>query len=86
MADEEEANPLRDAVQSKQDTRATEGEADARKGASGENVRVNVRVPPDLHERFKQRAEREGRPISWLVRRFMEHYAAGGDVPPPPER
>jgi predicted DNA binding CopG/RHH family protein len=48
-------------------------------------VRVNVRVSPSLHERFKQRAQHEGRPISWLIRRFMEHYASGGDVPPPPE-
>jgi len=80
-----EANPLRDAVQSKQDTNAEEGQKEAQKGADGEDVRVNVRVPPSLHERFKQRAKREGRPISWLIRRFMEHYAAGGDVPPPPE-
>jgi predicted DNA binding CopG/RHH family protein len=80
-----EDNPLRDAVQSKQDTNAEAGETDARKGATGEDVRVNVRVSPTLHERFKQRAQREGRPLSWLIRRFMEHYAAGGNVPPPPE-
>ena len=80
-----EDNPLREAVQSKQDTNAEEGITDARKGATGEDVRVNVRVSPTLHERFKQRAQREGRPLSWLIRRFMEHYAAGGDVPPPPE-
>lgn len=81
-----EDNPLREAVQSKQDTNAEEGKADARKGAAGsEDVRVNVRVSPVLHAQFKQRAQREGRPLSWLIRRFMEHYAAGGDVPPPPE-
>lgn len=81
-----EDNPLREAVQSKQDTNAEEGITDARKGAAGsDDVRVNVRVSPVLHERFKQRAQREGRPLSWLIRRFMEHYAAGGDVPPPPE-
>lgn len=83
---ESEENPLRDAIQSKRDTHAEEGQSDARKGVSGEDVRVNVRVPPDLHERFKQRAEREGRPISWLIRRFMEHYAAGGETPNLPEQ
>ena len=81
-----EANPLRNAVQSKQDTHAEEGKEEARKGAEGEDVRVNVRVSPSLHERFKQRAQHEGRPISWLIRRFMEHYASGGDVPSPPEK
>lgn len=80
-----DSNPLRSAVQSKQDTNAAEGEADAQKGVTEEDVRVNVRVPPDLHEQFKQRAEREGRPISWLIRRFMKHYATGGEVPAPPD-
>jgi len=59
---------------------------DARgEAAGGGDVRINVRVDPDLHERFKARAEREGRPLSWVIRRFMEHYAGGGDVPPPPD-
>lgn len=62
-------------------------DADARNEASNEEkeVRINVRVPASLHERFKARAEREGRPLSWVIRRFMKHYASGGDVPPPPD-
>ena len=79
-------NRLKDAKQKKEQARrSAEGAGEARSQASGDDdVRVNVRVDPGLHERFKARADREGRPLSWVIRRFMEHYADGGDVPPPP--
>ena len=39
--------------------------------------RLNVNVPPDLYARFKEKADREGHTLTWLVKRWLEEYVGG---------
>jgi hypothetical protein len=43
--------------------------------AIGDSPRVTVRVPPALRLRASQRASREGRTLSEVVRALLEEYA-----------
>lgn len=53
----------------------TDDAVDAALGADeGETTRLNVRVPTPLYERFKDKAQSEGRTMTWLVLRFIRDY------------
>lgn len=48
-----------------------------RPSLSGERARsphLGVRVSPELHQRVQERAAREGKPTSEIVREALEHY------------
>ena len=51
--------------------------------ATGEpdTKRLNVNVPADLYARFKDKAEGEGRMLTWLVNRWIEEYVDGKRQP-----
>ncbi|MCS4044825.1 hypothetical protein GGQ00_003288 [Salinibacter ruber] len=56
----------------------TEGVEEAKKAAlgedEGETKRLNVRVPAPLYDRFKDKADSEGRTMTWLVLQFIRDY------------
>lgn len=47
--------------------------------ATGEpdTKRLNVNVPAPLYARFKDKAGREGRMLTWLVNQWIEEYVEG---------
>ena len=57
------------------DTEGTEEAVDVALGADeGETKRLNVRVPAPLYDRFKDKAESEGRTMTWLVLQWIRDY------------
>lgn len=60
------------------ETEPTEGTEEATKAALGEDEeetkRLNVRVPAPLYKRFKDKAESEGRTMTWLVLQYIRDY------------
>lgn len=56
-------------------TEGTEEAVDVALGVDeGETKRLNVRVPAPLYERFKDKAESEGRSLTWLVLQWIRDY------------
>jgi hypothetical protein len=56
-------------------TDGTEEAVDAALGVDeGETKRLNVRVPAPLYNRFKDKAESEGRTMTWLVLQWIREY------------
>jgi hypothetical protein len=47
-------------------------------GGAGQSPRVNFRMTTALHERARERAEREGKTVSQLAREALEAYVGGG--------
>lgn len=45
-------------------------------GDTKESPQVSFRIPPELRERAKARARREGTTVSALARQALEHYLA----------
>jgi hypothetical protein len=43
-------------------------------GGSGRSPRVNYRITSELHQRARERAEREGKTLSELAREALEQY------------
>lgn len=56
------------------------GTDDAKRAARGDDdeKRLNVRVPADLYDAFQSQCDDEGRSMTWVVTRFLEHYAEQG--------
>jgi hypothetical protein len=53
----------------------TDEAVDAALGADEEDkTRLNVRVPTPLYERFRDKAESEGRTMTWYVLRWIREY------------
>ena len=50
----------------------------ANKGATEHSPRIDVRVPQTLHRRVVDRAAREGKTVSQVVRVMLESYAKIG--------
>lgn len=48
-------------------------------------ARSMVAVPPDLHEQLKKLADRNGRPISWELRRILKRELEQEGLWPPPD-
>lgn len=73
-------NRFEETVQQGQSQPAPEGTEDATQAALGENAdetkRLNVRVPKPLYERFKAKAESEGRSMTWLILRYIREYVS----------
>ena len=38
--------------------------------------RLNVNVPADLYDRFKEKADRKGHTLTWLVKQYLEDYVS----------
>lgn len=73
-------NKLKDAISTRQpDAGARETINEGREDR--DEIRLNVRMKPGLYRKLKDRAEGEGRSISWVVRTYVQHYANGGDLP-----
>lgn len=73
------SNRFEDVVQDTDEAGAegTEEAVDAALGVGeGETKRLNVRVPAPLYERFKGKAESEGRTMTWLVLQWVREYVA----------
>ena len=71
------SNRFGDLVDETEET-AAEGTEDATRAAlgadDGETKRLNVRVPAPLYGRFKDKAESEGRTMTWLVLQWIREY------------
>jgi hypothetical protein len=53
----------------------TDEAVDAALGGDEEDkTRLNVRVPAPLYERFRDKAESEGRTMTWYVLRWIREY------------
>lgn len=70
------SNRFKDAVNETEPP--SEGTEDATRAAlgedEGETKRLNVRVPAPLYQRFKDKAQSEGRTMTWLVLQFIREY------------
>jgi hypothetical protein len=72
-------NPLSDAAEKKTHQHGAAHEAADAASGEEETVRTNVDVPRSTYEAFRQRCKREGRPMTTVLRRFIEEYAAERD-------
>jgi predicted HicB family RNase H-like nuclease len=73
------SNRFNDVVEDTEETGAegTEEAVNAALGANeGETKRLNVRVPAPLYKQFKEKAESEGRTMTWLVLQWIRDYVA----------
>lgn len=73
------SNPLSDAAEKKTHRHGAAHEAAGAAAEDEETVRTNVDVAKSTYEAFRRRCEREGRPMTAVLRRFIEEYAAGRD-------
>ena len=46
-------------------------------GGEPDTTRLNVNVPAELYDRFKEKADRKGHTLTWLVKGFLENYVSG---------
>lgn len=51
----------------------------------GPATRTGISLPENLVVATRERASREERPFSWVIRRALVAYLAGNEVEPKPE-
>ena len=71
-------NRFGQAIDQKTSEESSPAAGDAEKAAKGEDnvsyTRLNVRVPTPLYEAFKEKAEGEGRTMTWIVLNAIKDY------------
>lgn len=74
---------LTDALAKKKQSHTGKAKEKAGQAATGSQApdltRLNVKLPEDLHERFKEQGEAEGRTMTWVVTQFIRDYVSTGE-------
>lgn len=68
------------ALESKKNTNADASAASRGALQEGEEIKFNARVPANLRDAFQEVCEREGRSMSWVVRRWMLQAVEEGET------
>jgi hypothetical protein len=75
-----ESGPLGAALETKTETNADTTAASRGVLLEGEEVKFNARVPENLRDAFSEICEKEGRSMSWVIRRWMLRAVEDGET------
>ena len=75
-----ESGPLGAALETKTETNADTSAAGRGALQEGEEVKFNARIPENLRDAFSELCGKEGRSMSWVIRRWMLRAVEEGET------